>query len=96
MIVALLLTARSGNECPRLVAIVIALAAGVAIGVFQGSIITKIGIPSFVVTLAGLLGWNGVVLLLIGRRAVILIQNDFVIGFGEQLLRDAGSAGSSR
>ena len=35
----------------------------------HGLLVTRIGIPSFVVTLAGLLGWNGVVLLLIGRAA---------------------------
>ncbi|MEA2318064.1 MAG: D-xylose transport system permease protein, partial [Solirubrobacteraceae bacterium] len=40
-------------------AMFIALAIGVGIGVLQGLIITKVGVPSFVVTLAGLLGWNG-------------------------------------
>ena len=38
---------------------------------FHGLLITKIGIPSFVVTLAGLLAWNGVVLLLIGSRGTV-------------------------
>jgi hypothetical protein len=45
---------------------------------FHGLIITKIGVPSFVVTLAGLLAWNGVVLLLIGSRGTVILQNDFV------------------
>jgi D-xylose transport system permease protein len=69
-------------------AIVVALAAGLAIGVVQGLIITKIGVPSFVVTLAGLLGWNGVVLLLIGDRGTVIIQNDLVVGFANDFLPD--------
>ena len=32
------------------------------IGAFQGTIITRLRIPSFVVTLAGLLGWQGVLI----------------------------------
>ena len=34
-----------------------------AIGVLHGTLITRLGLPSFVVTLAGLLGWQGVMLL---------------------------------
>ena len=33
----------------------------------QGTIITRLGLPSFVVTLAGLLGWQGVMLLILGQ-----------------------------
>jgi D-xylose transport system permease protein len=69
-------------------AIFVALLAGLAIGTLHGLLITKIGIPSFVVTLAGLLAWNGVVLLLIGDRGTVIIQNDFVIGFANDFLPD--------
>ena len=41
-------------------AIVAGIAVGAAIGLFQGYVSTKFGIPTFVVTLAGLLGWQGV------------------------------------
>jgi D-xylose transport system permease protein len=68
---------------------VIALLVGVAIGTLHGLMITKIGIPSFVVTLAGLLGWNGVVLLLIGDRGTVIIQNDFFVGFANDFLPSA-------
>ena len=44
--------------------------------------------PSFVVTLAGLLAWNGVVLLLIGSRGTVILQNDFVIGLANDFLAD--------
>jgi D-xylose transport system permease protein len=69
--------------------LVIALGVGVAIGTLHGLLITKVGIPSFVVTLAGLLGWNGVVLLLIGDRGTVIIQNDFFVGFANDFLPSA-------
>jgi hypothetical protein len=56
-------------------ALVLALAAGVAIGILHGLIITKVRVPSFVVTLAGLLAWNGAVLPLIGDKGTVIIQN---------------------
>jgi D-xylose transport system permease protein len=70
-------------------ALAVALAVGLGIGVLQGLIITKVGVPSFVVTLAGLLGWNGVVLLLIGDRGTVIIQNDFFVGFANDFLPSA-------
>jgi len=84
-----LLLLPDGNELPTAVAIVAALAVGAAIGVLHGLIITKVGVPSFVVTLAGLLGWNGVVLLLIGSKGTVILQSDFVIGFANDFLPDA-------
>jgi D-xylose transport system permease protein len=66
--------------------LVIALVVGLAIGTLHGLLITKVGIPSFVVTLAGLLGWNGVVLLLIGDRGTVIIQNSFFVGFANDFL----------
>jgi D-xylose transport system permease protein len=90
VLVALLL-APDGNEVPTVVAFILALGAGLGIGLLHGLIITKVGVPSFVVTLAGLLAWNGVVLLLIGSRGTVILQNDFVIG----LANDFMSAGLS-
>ena len=69
---------RTATSCRRSSRSSLALGAGLAIGTFHGLLITKIGIPSFVVTLAGLLAWNGVVLLLIGSRGTVILQNDFV------------------
>ena len=47
---------------PWWAAVIVGLAACAAIGVFQGTMITRLKIPSFVVTLAGLLGWQGVMI----------------------------------
>jgi D-xylose transport system permease protein len=85
VLTAILLTP-DGNELPTAVVIVIVLAAGIGIGTLHGLIITKVGVPSFVVTLAGLLAWNGVVLLLIGSRGTVILQNDFVIGIANDFL----------
>jgi D-xylose transport system permease protein len=87
VLVALLLTP-DGSVPPTAVAVIVALLAGAAIGTLHGLIITKIGIPSFVVTLAGLLGWNGVVLLLIGSRGTVILQNDFLIGLANNFMAD--------
>jgi D-xylose transport system permease protein len=46
-------------------AVLAGLATCAAIGALQGFIITRLGLPSFVVTLAGLLGWEGFLLYLI-------------------------------
>ena len=64
----------------------IVLASGLAIGTLHGLIITKVGVPSFVVTLAGLLAWNGVVLLLIGSKGTVILQNDFIIGLANNFV----------
>jgi D-xylose transport system permease protein len=63
---------------PWWAAIIVALLACAGIGVVQGTIITRIGLPSFVVTLAGLLGWQGVMLLMLGKGGALPI-NDKVI-----------------
>jgi D-xylose transport system permease protein len=77
-----------GKGVPTFLAVIIALVAALAIGVLHGLIITKVGVPSFVVTLAGLLGWNGVVLLLIGTRGTVVLQNDFLIGLANNFMSD--------
>ena len=91
-VIAALLTLPGGKyEYAAGPALVIALLAGLAIGVLQGLIITKVGVPSFVVTLAGLLGWSGVVLLLIGDRGTVIIQSNFLVGFANDFLPDAAA-----
>ncbi len=63
---------------------VLAIAAGVlggvAIGLFQGSVVTRFGIPSFVVTLAGLIGWQGVLLWVLGNTGTVNITDPTIVG----------------
>jgi D-xylose transport system permease protein len=63
-----------------IVALVAAILVGVAIGLLQGTLVSKIGIPSFVVTLAGFLAWQGLVLLIVGEGGNIVIQDDLIKG----------------
>jgi D-xylose transport system permease protein len=51
--------------------IVITVVAGAAIGAFQGAWFAIVGVPSFVVTLAGLLGWQGVQQHVLGSTGTI-------------------------
>ena len=44
-----------------IIALLVGVALGAAIGAFQGSIVAYIGVPSFIVTLGGLLVWRGLV-----------------------------------
>jgi D-xylose transport system permease protein len=75
VVVAELQLPGSSHDYPGLVAIFVALAVGAAIGAFQGSFIAFLGVPSFVVTLAGLLAWQGVILKALGSQGVIGIQD---------------------
>jgi D-xylose transport system permease protein len=59
------------NGWSPVLAIVAGLATGAAIGFFNGFMVTFFGIPSFVVTLAGLLGWQGALLLVLGDTGSI-------------------------
>jgi D-xylose transport system permease protein len=52
---------------PWWVAIIIGLASTALIGLVQGSLITLLGLPSFIVTLAGLLGLQGLMIILLAR-----------------------------
>jgi D-xylose transport system permease protein len=60
-------------------AIVFALALGLAIGFLQGSIIAIIGVPSFVVTLAGLLVFAGVIIEWIGSQVSINVEQGQIV-----------------
>jgi D-xylose transport system permease protein len=53
---------------PAWAALASALAVGLVIGLIQGSWITYFGAPSFIVTLAGLLAWQGLQLLLLSEQ----------------------------
>ena len=65
----------SGHEYPGLVALALAILTGVVVGLIQGSIIAFIRVPSFVVTLAGLLVCQGLILQILGTEGVIGIQD---------------------
>jgi D-xylose transport system permease protein len=70
----------SGANWPWWAAIGMALLVCSLIGLLQGTLVTRLGLPSFVVTLAGLLFWQGVTLRILGDGGSILIQDDTING----------------
>jgi D-xylose transport system permease protein len=67
-----------GTDWPWWAAILAALLICAAVGAVQGSIIARIGLPSFVVTLAGLLFWQGVMLKILGEGGSVLINVNII------------------
>jgi D-xylose transport system permease protein len=76
---------------PWWVAIIVGLLVCAVIGAVQGTIITRIGLPSFVVTLAGLLGFQGVMLLILGKGGSLPINDKIINDFASGNLTPAAS-----
>ena len=49
---------------------------GLVIGLFYGLLFTKVGVPSFVITLAGLLGFLGLQLYVLGKNGTVNLPTD--------------------
>jgi D-xylose transport system permease protein len=76
---------------PWWAAIAVGLFCTTMIGLAQALVITKAGVPSFVVTLAGFLIWSGVVLILTTQYSTagtIRIQDDTVVGIANNFLSE--------
>jgi D-xylose transport system permease protein len=56
------------------------VAAGAGIGLFQGFVFNFFGIPSFVVTLAGLLAWQGFLLKVLGETGTVNLTDPKIVG----------------
>ena len=55
---------------PLVLAVVVALAAAAMAGLIQGWCVARLGLPSLVVTLAGLIGWRGAARILVEDRSI--------------------------
>ena len=64
------------------------LAAGAAIGLFQGTVATRLEIPSFVVTLAGLLAFQGMLLRVLGDTGTVNINDPAITNLAGTFLED--------
>lgn len=72
-------------QAPLTLAIVAAVLAGSAVGLIYGWIRTRFGVPSFVITLAGLLAVLGIQLYVLGKNGSINIPFDsWLVQFGTQ------------
>jgi D-xylose transport system permease protein len=63
-----------------------AIAVGASIGAFQGAWFTRFRIPSFVVTLAGLLAFQGALLWALGSTGTINVYDDAIVGLAGTFL----------
>jgi len=70
-------------------AIVAAVLVGTAIGLLQGSLFSRFVIPSFVVTLAGLLAWQGALLQVLGSTGSINLTDPKITGLANTFYSDA-------
>ncbi|MGI8973814.1 MAG: sugar ABC transporter permease [Gaiella sp.] len=75
VVVAQLQVPDGSLEVKGVIAIVIAVLVTAAIGALQGTLAAIVGVPSFVVTLAALLFWQGVIIQSIGEVGVITIED---------------------
>jgi len=71
---------------PSIFAILAAIVSGMLIGALQGFFIVKANIPSFVVTLAGQLIWQGVQLLVLGATGTINLRDPLIKGIANELV----------
>ncbi|GGM78118.1 ABC transporter permease [Thermopolyspora flexuosa] len=71
---------------PWYVAVAAALATGMVIGLLLGTLVAKVGIPSFVVTLAAFLAFQGVVLLLVRGGTNISIRDEVILAIANRNL----------
>ena len=74
----------NGANLPWYLCVFLAILAATLIGAAQGSVVALIGVPSFVVTLAGYEIWQGVILRTISQ-GVIVIQDNKINDFSNYL-----------
>src|SRR4051794_39075032 len=73
---------------PAVPSILAGLAVGAAIGALNGFFVTRFDIPSFVVTLAGLLAWQGALLQVLGNTGTINLNDDTIVGLANTFYSD--------
>jgi D-xylose transport system permease protein len=70
VVVGLLILVTGGEEHHQPLAFVFAVSIGVAVGIFSGVLVARLGIPSFIVTLALFLSWEGVELFATNNQSI--------------------------
>ncbi|KNB53333.1 sugar ABC transporter permease [Streptomyces caatingaensis] len=68
-----------GHGMPEWLALVLAVLSGTVAGILHGFFFARIGVPAFVVTLAGLLGWNGLMLQVLGSNGTINLDDSGLV-----------------
>jgi len=71
---------------PAWIAILAGILSGALIGLLHGWWIAKLHVPSFVVTLAGFLGWQGAQLYVLGNTGTINLKDPLILGISNSRL----------
>jgi D-xylose transport system permease protein len=79
-VAAAMLALRLQADWPLLAAIAVSALVAVALGLWTGALVAKLGIPSFVVTLANFLVFQGILLVLVKEGGSIRITNPVIKG----------------
>ena len=75
---AAVLATRLADGWPLVPSLLASFGVALLLGVFTGFLVAKVGIPSFVVTLANVLLFQGILLLIVKDGGSVRIQNDFI------------------
>ncbi len=67
------------HKFPWYLALFVSIVIGVGLGWLMGTLVARLRIPSFVVTLSAFLAFQGVLLLMAGNGGTILLQDRFII-----------------
>lgn len=71
-----------------IITIPIILVLGIIIGFFNGSLVAKLGIPSFIVSLAGMQIFRGALLRVTEGTGTIIVNDDFFNAIGNEFIPD--------
>ena len=74
---------------PPMSAVVVGLLVGLAIGALHGLLTARLGVPSFVVTLGGLLTWQGALFLVLGDTGTVHLEDPALTGLAGTFLPPA-------
>ncbi len=67
------------NGMNEWLALLVAVAGGAVVGLIHGFFFAKVGVPAFVVTLAGNLAWNGLMLQVLGTSGTVNIPAESIV-----------------
>jgi D-xylose transport system permease protein len=78
--IGVILMATGTEDNHQLLAFFFALSIGVAVGTFSGVLVARLGIPSFIVTLALFLAWEGVQLYALNNQSISTVNYSLWFG----------------
>ena len=76
---AVLVLLITNHDFPWYAALAISIGIGALLGLLMGTLVSRVGIPSFVVTLSAFLAFQGILLLLAGEGGTIPIDNNVIL-----------------